>query len=457
MRVGRRHPDHGDARPRRRWSVRDVLIVLGPALLLVVVAFLVAFQFVKPAPPRRIVMASGPEGGAYHRFALRYGEILARDGIELEVRATAGSWENLRLLEEPDGEVEVAFLQGGVGADREIAGIDSLGGIFYEPIWVFWRGAVPETEHGLIGHRVAVGAPDSGTRYAIGQLLAINGIDPTAVGLVEIGGDEAVDALLANAVDAACFVATPEAPYLKRLFGVSGVELMPVARAEAYTRRFRFLARVVLPRGAADLEHDLPPEDVPLVAMVANLGARETLHPALGGLLIAAAQEVNGPGDVFAAPRQFPSTEGVVLPMDEDARRYIEKGPPLLQRYLPFWAAIAIDRMAVLLIPVITILYPLFKIVPLVFRWRVRTRIYRYYRELVAIESRVRIDSEPDAVARARARLVAIDDELSRLSVPASHGDHLYDLRLHLRLVHERISELERGSTRTSHPDFGQA
>jgi TRAP-type uncharacterized transport system substrate-binding protein len=443
MRVGRQDRGHRSQRLGAGRSARDVLIVFGPALLLAVAGFVVAFQFVKPAPPRHIVMASGPEGGAYHAFAQRYRTILARNGIELEVRVTAGSAENLRLLLDPDGDVEVAFLQGGVGADREYEGIESLGGVFYEPIWVFWRGRVPDTELGLEGRRVAVGTPDSGTRYAIGSFLELNGIEPPELDMVEIGGHEAADALLAGSVDAACFVATPEAPYLQRLLARSDVHLMPIARAEAYKRRFHFLARVVLPRGVSDLENDLPPEDIQMVAMVANLGAREDLHPALGGLLIGAAEEVNGPGDIFAAPGQFPSTEGVVLPMDGDARRFLEKGPPLLQRYLPFWAAIAIDRMIVLLIPLVTILYPLFKVVPPTYQWRIRSKIYRKYRELVAIESRVRESPSAEILERALARLGTMEDQLGDLSVPAAYTDLVYDLRLHLRLVRDRLEAME--------------
>lgn len=392
-------------------------------------------------------MAAGPEDGAYFQFAQRYRSILARYDIELAVLTTAGSAENLRLLEEPDGEVEVAFLQGGVGTDRDIPGIESLGGIFYEPIWVFSRGRAPDTEQGLVGERVAVGAPDSGTRLATGQLLAINGIDAGDLTLVEIGGHDAVDALVAGTVDAACFVATPEAPYLQRLREISGVELMPIVRAEAYRRRFPFLARIVLPRGVSDFELDLPSEDVPLVAMVANLGARDSLHPAIAGLLLRAAEEVNGPGDVFASPGHFPSTEGVVLPMNQDARRYIERGPPLLQRYLPFWAAIAIDRMVVLLIPLVTILYPLFKIVPPTYKWRVRSKIYRYYRELVAIEARVREQPSRESLERGLTRLANIEDQLGELSVPAAYTDLVYDLRLHVRLVRERLEAMEANSS----------
>lgn len=443
MRVWQRDRSGDSRRLGRGRPLRDVLIVLGPALLLTVVAFAVAFQFVKPAPPRHIVMASGPEGGAYYQFAQRYQRILARNDIELEVRTTAGSAENLRLLLDPDGDVEVAFLQGGVGTDREYEGIESLGGVFYEPIWVFVRGRVPETVGGLAGKRVAVGAPGSGTSNAITSMLQFNGIERSELELVEFGGDDAVDALLEGTVDAVAFVATSEAPYLRRLLDRPDVHLMPFVRAEAYRRRYRFLARVVLPRGAADLERDLPPEDVQMVAMVANLGARETLHPAIGELLLEAADEVNGPGDIFAAPGQFPSTEGVVLPLDKDARRYIVKGPPLLQRYLPFWAANAIDRMIVLLIPLVTILYPLFKVVPPTYRWRVRSKIHRYYRELVAIESGLRESPSQEALERGLDRLATIDDQLGGLSVPTAYINLVYDLRLHLRLVRGRLEAME--------------
>ena len=430
------------------WSrtPRDMLMIFGPALLIAVVGFVVAFQFVRPLPPRRIVMATGPENGGYHWFGLRYREILARDGIELELRTTAGTFENVRLLEEPNGEVEVAFLQGGAGADEEIPGVLSLGSVFYEPVWIFWRDHPPDTVQAFLGNRVAIGEPGSGTRSAITRLFELNGIPLAQATAVEIGGDAAVQSLIDGEVDAACFVATHQAQYVRRLLKTSNLQLMPFVRADAYVRRFRFLSRVVLPRGVTDLENDLPPVDVPLIAMVANIAARDTLHPALVGQLLQAAEEVHGGGDVIAPPGRFPSTYNVVLPMNQEARRYLKKGPPLLRRYLPFWIAIGIDRLVVLLIPFLTLLYPLFKIVPPTYRWRVRSRIYRHYRDLIGVEARLHDNPLPEVLAKCRTRLDAIDDELAHLSVPAAHAEVLYHLRLHLRFERERLEEAVRAA-----------
>jgi len=429
-----------------RRSFRDVLVIFGPAMLITALGFIVALQFVKPAPPRHIVMATGTEEGAYFRFGLHYREILARSGIELELRTTAGTYENLRLLEDPTEPVEVAFLQGGAGSEREFAGIESLGSVFYEPIWFFCGPRAPETIQELRGRRVAVGEPDSGTRNAIGYLLALNGIEPDEFTAVEIGGTAAEEALLAGDVDAACFVAISDAPYITRLLVSEGVEVMPFVRGEAYRRRFRFLSRVLLPRGVADLERDVPPEDVPLIAVVANIGIRDSLHPALIGLLLEAAKEVHNDGGIFASPGQFPSTYNVVLPLNNDARRYLEKGPPFLQRYLPFWLAIAIDRLVVLLIPLVTLLYPLFKILPPTYRWRVRSRIIRYYRALLGVEARLQDNPTPAEIERCRELLDGIEKRLGNVTVPLAYADMLYRLRLHLQFVRERLQETETGS-----------
>ncbi len=445
MRWWRRSTDAEAVLSRR--SFRGVLVIFGPALLITVLGFIVALQFVQPAPPRRIVMATGTEEGAYFRFGERYREILARNGIELELRTTAGSYENLKLLGDPTEPVEVAFLQGGSGSDRELPGIESLGSVFYEPIWFFWRPRAPETMQELRGKRVAIGEPDSGTRNAVGHLLSLNGIELDELETVEIGGASAEEALLAGEVDAACFVAISDAPHIARLLVSEGVEVMPFVRGEAYRRRFRFLSRVVLPRGVADLERDVPPADVPLIAMVANIGIRDTLHPALIGLLLEAAIEVHSDGGIFASPGQFPSTYNVVLPLNKDARRYLEKGPPLLQRYLPFWLAIAIDRLVVLLIPLVTLLYPLFKILPPTYRWRVRSRIIRYYRALLGVEARLHDNPTPAERERCRDLLDEIEGRLGNVSVPLAYADMLYRLRLHLQFVRERLEDEGTGST----------
>ena len=433
--------------PRRSERTgRDILMICGPALLITIVGFVVAFQFVKPAPPKHIAMATGPEDGAYYRFGLLYREILARDGIDLEIRSTSGSAENVRLLEKSDGEIEVAFLQGGVGSDPHFAGVETLGSVFLEPIWIFWRGDPPETFLALAGKRVAVDQPGSGTHTAITRIMELNGIPQDQFTLVDIGGDTAAQALIDGEVDAAGFVTNYGAGYVQDLLTAPNIRLMPVVRADAYMRRFRFLSKVIVPRGVASLEHDLPPGDVPLIAMAANIGVRESLHPALIGLLLGAAREVHCDGGVFESPGEFPSAHNVVLPVNKDARRYLEKGPPFLQRFLPFWLAVLIDRLVVLLIPIATLLYPLFKILPPTYKWRVRSRIFRHYRALLGVGARLREDPSPAELDRCREQLAGIEQELNGVTVPLSYTDMLYRLRLHLQFVRERFQEVEADS-----------
>ncbi len=425
-----------------RRSPRDLLMLFAPALLITVIGFFVAFQFVEPEPPRHITMAAGPAEGAYYRLALRYREILAREGIELELLETAGSEENLQLLQLPDGPVELAFMQGGAGLKEKPRGIESIGSVFFEPIWLFWRAKAPDQLALLHGKRIAAGEQGSGTRGAMNYLFKANGLDASEVEPVPLSGSDAAQALLSGEVDVAAFVSVYDNAYIQELLLADDIALMHFDRGEAYQRRFRFLSRVSLPRGFASLERDLPRADVPLIATVANLVIRDSLHPALIALVSSAAKEIHSHGDLFSLPHQFPSVENVVLPLNEDARRYITKGPPLLQRYLPFWLAIAIDRLTVLMIPLVTLLYPLFKIMPPTYRWRIRKRIYRYYRALLDIDTILSNHPSEQQLERCHNHLKVIEGELDTLSVPISYADNLYNLKMHLALVSARLEQL---------------
>lgn len=426
----------------KQHSARDFLLVVLPALVLTVAGFYVAYQFVEPAPPRHITMATGSSEGAYYHMGLRYQEILARQGIELELLETAGSFENLRLLQQPGGPVDVALIQGGAGLGSETHNVESLGSVFYEPIWIFWRGQAADKATALKNKSIAIGVEGSGTRQAMEYLLDANGIALDDIRAQALGGSAAAEALLGDKVDVAAFVSVYDTPYIEQLLQTENIQPMDFVRGSAYQRKMQFLSQVVLPRGFASLELDLPRKDVPLIAMVANLAARDDLHPALIALLLGAAVEIHGPAGTFSNIDQFPSVEHTSLPLNADAERYIRKGPPFLQRYLPFWLAIAIDRLVVLLIPLVTLLYPLFKLLPPTYRWRVRYRIFRYYRELLAVEARLHDNPDPQELADCRERVDDIKHKLDEVSVPVSYADTLYNLRLHLKLVQERLDEV---------------
>ena len=419
---------------------KEYLKIFGPAFLLTLIGFIVAYQFVQPAPPKHISMGTGSKTGAYYPFGLQYKEILARDGITLEVLSTAGSIDNLKLLEADEEGVQVAFAQGGVGDPKNHPGLTSLGSLYFEPLWVFYRSDQKINDlFDLKNKRIAIGKEGSGTRFIAYQLMVENGITEQGATLLPIGGKQAADALLNREIDAAFFVVSPRSSIIQLLMTHEGIELMSFERAEAYTRIHRFLSSVTLPEGVIDLKSNIPDHDIILLASTTNLVIRKDLHPALIDLFLQAAGEIHGKGGIFETTDQFPSQKYLDFPLHKEARRFFKSGPPFLQRYLPFWAATLIDRLKVMLIPLITLLIPLFKIIPPSYRWRVRYRIFHWYRELIAIDQEVgKIDTEKHYGALL-SELKRIDKEVMQTNVPLSYAAELYSLRLHIAYVRDRI------------------
>jgi uncharacterized protein len=422
----------------RHWRLRDHLLVFGPALVLTAVAFVVAIRFVEPAPPRRIVLATGRPDGAYHQFGLRYQAELAREGITVELRPTAGAVENVRLLAAAG--VDVAFVQGGVGASAPDAALVALGSLYFEPLWVFVRGARRSDDiRGLRGQRVAVGPPDSGTRALVDLLLRANGIDPATATLVPLTGLDAVQALRAGKVDAAAFVASPESATVREAVAIPDAALMSFPRAEAYTRLFPFLSRLTLPEGALSLERDIPRREVFLLSPAASLVVRPDFHPALSDLLLVSATKIHSRAGVFERARQFPSPDFTDFPLSPEALRFHRSGPPFLARYLPFWAATLVDRLKIMLLPLIALLFPLFKILPPAYGWLTRRKIYRWYRQVQATDVALCQPQPAEALDRLLAELDRVEHQVRQIPIPPAHSESHFHLRAHIDLVRAKI------------------
>jgi TRAP transporter TAXI family solute receptor len=416
------------------------LMTFGTALLVTLIGFAIAWQFVNPAPPRSIVIATGHPDGAYYLFARQYQEILARNDIELQIRTTAGSIENLALLQDDDSNVSLAFVQGGSGTQADPGRLTSLASLYYEPLWIFYRDTRTLTRlTELQGKRIAIGEPGSGTHAISSMLLADNFIDTGSENILAIDADSAARELLQGDIDALFMVAGPEGRLLQQLLHRTDIRLMSMTRASAYTRIHHFLSVVTLPEGVIDLQANIPAADTQLLAPTANLVARHDIHPALVSLLLQAATQVQGPGGLFAAPGTFPSSSHLEFPLNEDARRYFRHGPPFLQRYLPFWTANLIDRLKVMLVPLLTLLIPLIKVMPPAYRWQVRKKIYQWYGELQALDTGTREEQSAATLESLLQRLDVLEDDVSKVNVPLSYADELYSLRLHIGLVRDRL------------------
>jgi uncharacterized protein len=419
---------------------KDRLGVFGLGLVLTFVGFFVAYQFVEPAPPSTLRIATGGASGAYAQFGARYRDLLAAEGIALEVVHTAGSVENLGLLENSAKAVDVAFVQGGTAKAAKGTGLTALGSLYFEPFWVFSRQDVAVSDlRDLAGLRLAVGGEGSGTRAVALHLLEEVGIGPDQASLLPLGGGAAHRALNEGEVDALMTVASPLSKVVDGLLRDPGVTPMSFARGEALALRNRFLSSLRLPRGSIDLARDIPGDDLALVAPAATLVARADLHPALATLLLQVVERVHSSGGMFEEPDAFPSTRFVEFPVSDEARRFFSSGPPFLQRYLPFWAADLIDRLKVMLIPLLALLMPLAKLLPPVYQWRVRSRVFHWYRDLLEIESQARGTDDAATLDELRHRLTAIEQEVQRVSVPLSHAEEAFNLRIHIALVRETL------------------
>lgn len=433
--------------PRRRW--RDVLIGAGPGmvgavLLLLVLLLFAAYRWLDPTPSKRLVMATGPAQGAYAEFAKRYVPLLRAQGITVELRATQGSGENLALLQQQDGGVQVAFVQGGVGEappDDTPSPLQRLGSVAYEPLWLFYREgvvAVPPTRLAqLAGWRVNVGPAGGGTGVLFRQLAEANRLAPDALQYAEDSAVNGVVALLQGRVDALAMVSAADAPLVQYLLQTPGVRLFDFAQHEAYARRFPFLQPLVLPRGVVDLSADRPPEDVHLVATTAALVARADLHPALVQLLVQTAAQVHRDAGWFHQGGQFPQPGSGPWPLSDEAERFYRNGTPWLQRHLPFWLANFIDRMWFVLLPLLAVLLPLSRVLPPLVELRLRSRVFRWYADLRAVEQAV--DSPRAGLDELNAELDRIDAQLERLGVPLAYANELYQLRSHVNLVRRRL------------------
>ena len=421
---------------------RDVLSVALPSLLLAIGAFWLAAQFVKPAPPDYLVISTGGEGGAYQSFAARYREVLGRYGVKLVEKPSAGSNDNLARLRDPNVEVDVAFIQGGTARPVEDDTLYSLGDLYHEPLWIFYREASlrhADKLRDLKGKRIAIGGAGSGTNHLAMALLHANEIDAGNASLVQVGGMAVLERFQKGEIDVAFAVGPTQSSLIWSLLYTPGIRLISLSHAEAYTRRFPYLAHLVLPRWAIDLTQEIPPQDTHLISPMATLLVREETHPALIDLLMQAASEVHGETGAFQKPHEFPRPGHSEFPLSKEAERFYKSGKPFLQRFLPFWAATLIDRLVVMIVPLLAVLIPLFKFAPQIYGWRVRSRIYRRYGELKYLEAEVAENPGRHSREEWLERLDRIEQDASRIRTPLTFSDMLYTLRAHIGIVREAI------------------
>jgi len=431
---------------------RDILRNNWPAITITVTAIVIACAAVvmlSSLPPRTIVMATGPEGGAYYEVGERYRASLARAGVDVRLVPTAGSPENLALLLDPHSEVSVALIQGGITSARDSSELVSLGTLFYEPLWWFHRREVQAVGvAGLRGQKISIGPEGSGTRALALELLKRTGLEGQVGELLGLEPRAAAEKLLAGKIDVAFMMAAWDAPVVQQLLADDRIVLSGYVRADAFVALYPFLNKVVLPRGARDLAKDQPPTDVILIAAKASLMARKDLHPAIQYLLLSAATQIHSAPGIFQHANEFPAAEAIDVPLSDEALRFYKSGPPFLHDYLPFWMAELTGKLMILLIPILGVLYPMTQFLPRMYDWAMRSKVLRMYGELRFLEDEM-IDARGSGrdTSETEAQLDRLEEQTNRLRVPVAYANMLYSLRDHIDLVREGLKKYANKAT----------
>jgi TRAP transporter TAXI family solute receptor len=427
--------------------IRDYLRTHRPqvaiALVLLIAAVLwAAVAAMRPMPPHTVVMATGPEGSAYWEVGKRYRQIFARSGIDLRLVPTAGAIENLSLLGNSRSGVSVGFIQSGTISDKDRSDLESLGTVFYEPLWFFIRSEFRGRRmDALRGRKISIGPEGSGTRELALELLGRNGIDQNYAQLLPLAPQQAGEKLLKGEIDAALMLASWASPMVRQLLSDKNVEPAGFPRADAYVALYPFLTKLTVPAGVGDLAKNRPPTDVTLFATKASLAVRGDLHPAIQYLLLEAAQEIHSRPGMFQKAGQFPAPESIDLPLSDQARQFYRSGRPFLQRHLPFWLAVLIDRLLILFIPLVGVIYPLMKLFPALYGWTMQRHIFHLYGDLRLLEQELESSKEGESINDLTERLDRLEEKANHLRVPVFVANLRYILWMHITLVRQRLKE----------------
>ena len=418
---------------------------LVAAFIVLIASIFLTIWLLLPGPPKTLTIATGFPDGLYHQFAKQLQVELAKEKIVLRIQNTGGSVDNLALMADSKSGVDLAIIQSGVGNPNQYPKLTALAGLFYEPLWVWYRpdafikdgGSLRQLSQ-LKGKKVSIGNEGSGTNMLSQAILKLNDIESTQLNLVSLSPDEAIKQLRQGGIDVAMIVLAGEAPLLKDFYQLPGIRLMDFDQAETYTRVLPYLNRVDIPRGLVSIAHDLPKQDIHVIAPTATLVAHSDINPATVSLLLGTTYDILRNYSRLQKPGEFPSSKGLDFPIDLDAEIFLKDGPSFFYRHLPFWGAVWLERVIKILIPLLIILLPIFTYLPVILNLSLKIRLGRLYKTLKTIEKRFAASKNTDELLSG---LNDLENRIERLNVSAIQSKELYDLRMHIALVRDQLKQ----------------
>jgi len=423
---------------------------LAIAILLVSVVSLVLIYFF-PAPPSKVVMATAFKGASFEYYGRQYRDIFKRSHVELELRETAGAVENITLLLDAKSDVQIAFVTGGVSNGKLARGLLSLGTVYNQPFWIFYSSAEPIDQLSqLKGKRIAVGPEGSATRLTAEKILSKGGVNSQTATLLPFAGLAAVKAMKDEKVDAVWIIGAPDATAVQSFLRDPNVRLLGFPLAEAFTRIYPDLIRLVLPKGVIDIDRVIPADDVPLIGTTTKVLVRNDLNPEIVQLLLQTMVETHSGPEIFQRAGEFPNSTDAEYPVTSTAIDFYKNGPSFFQRHLPLWLTVHVQRAIAVLVTLVAVGLPLFHYLPVFYRWGMQRRLLYWYGQLKALETSFDAEASDGQLFEKRIEIERIDDTVSRIRFPLALSNQLYELRSHIDIVRRKIASRADASMRTA-------
>src|SRR6516225_7069828 len=432
------------------WRPREIFMLgynrwqlfkgLAAAVGTVSIVSLLLIYFI-PSPPSKVTMATAFKGSSFEYYGRQYREIFARFNVNLELRATAGAVENIKILQDPRSGVQISLMVSGVSDGKHAPGLLSLGTVYNNPYWIFYSSNEQfDRLSQLKGKRIAIGPEGSATRASAEQILGKGGVNSETATFLPFAGTAAVEAMNDGKVDAVWIIGAPDATAVKSFLENPNVRIMSLPMAEAFTIIFPHLVRLIFPQAVIDVDRNIPREDVTLIGTTAKVLVRSDLHPEIVQLLLQAMVETHRGREIFQRIGEFPNSIDTEYPVAPAAMDFYRNGPSFMQRFLPLWLSVHAQRAIAVLVAAIAIGLPALRLPPVVYQWIMRRRLIYWYGKLKALEASFDNDSNDKYVPEKKAEIERIEDAVSHIRFPLTFTDQLYNLRSHIDIVRRKIA-----------------
>jgi uncharacterized protein len=412
--------------------------LIGFILFIVISASLI-LHFYFPTPPKNIVIATGSESGAYFALGQEIKSRLANVGITVEVKKTKGSIENLKLLNDPTSGVDIAIVQSGISNAKEMPKLESLTGLFYEPVWVAYQPksfpkGVPESIAEIKTKKIGIAQEGSGTRRLTDHIFELNGTSTKESNFFVGDSQTLFNKLMANEIDVAIFVFKAEAPFIQNVFKDVDIKFMSFADAYGYVQAMPTLAVIKIPRGVLDIPTNTPEKEIRVISPTAELVINDKFHPALTALIMREINDTLNDSTIVADENMFPSINQLSFKVNNDSADFIKNGPSVVDQYLPFWVAVWVDRLIRVLLPLVAIFLPLYNFIPGAFEYFEKQKKASIYIDLRLLEKELFQNADKDHILT---RLNLIENKVIKSNFEA---EEIFDMRAHIDLVREKLT-----------------